>query len=354
MQMGESMSAQRIAVIAMIISILLGLLGCAPRVCVTPNPGPRSKGIRYYRPKPYLKVTPAIVPSGRDASQLYPNLVTVSLEYLPDFSEEYAIDVRSGLGIANVEIKLEDGWNLTEISQELDSQTDENISAAADLIEAIGGVVPTSDRDGEAEVKGFTVEATEVPLGYYEAVISRGPDGRKKLYGFRYLGFFPYEPCPLTMGGGASGCCNDPLTTLYGLTFHDGRMVFRPLTAMQAPVVEEPSQQSTSGEQATSETIPPPVRVDDPAEAGPWGDPAARRQLAANLETSLLGKLREPFPETQSVSASWRERAGTPQLRVEVVTSNIIERTALEKEVRGTLAQLSGGRFLYDVQVRQP
>ncbi len=153
----------------------------------------------------------------------------ISLVYLPDFSEEYAIDVRSGLGIANVGIKLEDGWNLTEISQELDSQADENVKAFASLLSAVGEVVPTAGSQSAAPEVSFTVAARNVPIGFYESII--GSDARccKRLYGFRYIGFVPFAGCPIDMSGQQSACCNDPNTGLYGLSYIDGQMLFLPL-----------------------------------------------------------------------------------------------------------------------------
>ena len=120
-------------------------------------------------------------------------LVRISLAYLPDFSEEYSIDVRSGLGIANVGIKLEDGWNLTEINQELDSQTDENTKALAEcLLTAVGDVVPTASKGENLATASFTVPARNVPIGFYESIIGLDSRGCKRLYGFRYVGFVPF------------------------------------------------------------------------------------------------------------------------------------------------------------------
>ena len=101
------------------------------------------------------------------------------MQYLPYFSEEYSINVRSGIGKADVSFKLDDGWNLTELNQNLDSQFDENLSAVADVVKAVGGVIPTGGA-GFAEggyqpekiTRKWVVQATNVPLGYYEAVIS--------------------------------------------------------------------------------------------------------------------------------------------------------------------------------------
>ena len=210
--------------------------GCTPRVIVRAHPLPDDCGIRFYRPKPYLKVEPAEVAIDKNQTSLVPGLVRISLAYLPDFSEEYAIDVRSGLGIANVGIKLQDGWNLTEISQELDSQTDENTKAFASLLSAVGDVVPTSSSGDRNATASFTVPAHNVPIGFYESIIGLDAHGCKRLYGFRYVGFVPFAGCPLDMGGSQSVCCDDPNSGLYGLSFVDGQMLFQLLAEMaQAP-----------------------------------------------------------------------------------------------------------------------
>ena len=334
------MKEQRIALIVMIIAILVGLLGCAPRVLVTPNPSPQTQGIRYYRPKPYLKVVPAEISVGKDATDIQPSLVTVTLEYLPDFSEEYAIEVKPGLGIANVSVKLEDGWNLTEISQELDSQTDENISAMADVLKAASGIIPTSKRADETTSQ-FTVAATNVPLGYYEAVLGCGPDGKKRLYGFRYLGFLPYEPCPTTMGGSVQACCNDPFVSLYGLTFENGRMVFKSLEAMQAPAQEDVRPVSRSN------SNPPlkPVHV----------APAKRRSPAATaseVEQLLLRELTPTSTDLQRVTAAWSDAPGGPQLSVIIFTSSPSEQARIQRRAEETLAAFANGTFLYVVSTQ--
>ena len=216
--------------------ILTVTIGCTPRVVVRSNPTAHDKGIRYYRPKPYLKIEPAEIGIAKDKTQLVPSLVRISLVYLPDFAEEYAIDVRTGFGTADVGIKLEDGWNLTEISQDLDSQTDENLEAIGSLIGEIGGIVPTSRASG-AEKMTVTVEATNVPIGFYESVIGRDGCGRKRLYGFRYLGFVPYSACPIEMTGHEHALCGDGCAPLYGLAFEAGRMVFKPLVVMASEPV---------------------------------------------------------------------------------------------------------------------
>jgi hypothetical protein len=210
------------------------LVGCTPRVLVRHNPGPQDTGIRYYRPKPYLKVEPAGVreTEGRTTTVTPSDeYVSISLEYLPDFSEEYSIDVRPGLGVAEVSIALEDGWNLTAINQTLDSQTDENIEAIAELAKAATEFVPSSSAEAAppGSSKRFVVEATNVPIGYYESVISEDGCGRKRLYGWRYVGFLPFAACPTEMCGSQHLACSAVPSDLFGLVFRNGAMVFQRL-----------------------------------------------------------------------------------------------------------------------------
>lgn len=217
-------------------------LGCAPRVRVKSNPGPHDQGIRYYRPKPYLLISNVAegVPNengkpGR--AVLDDRYVDIQLQYLPDFEEEYAIDVRTGFGVADVAITLEDGWNLTAINQKLDSQTDENLKAAAELMGSVANAAGAGSRisePGKSTSPSFRVKATNVPLGYYESVIGRDSCGRKRLYGFRYVGFIPYQSCPISMGG--SECGNCQTAEIYGLVFENGAMVFRPLHRVESLV----------------------------------------------------------------------------------------------------------------------
>lgn len=191
---------------------------------VRKDPGQHDRGIRFYRPKPYLLVEPAAGVSN--------DLVVMSLAYLPDFSEEYSIHVRAGFGVNKTKITLEDGWKLTQLDVDVDSKTSENITAIAGLIESIGGLIPAARAFGPSDKA--CIKASNVPLGYYESVISPGPDGRKRLYGWRYVGFAPFAACP-QQGTGAD--CLD-CQSLYGLVFESGAMVFKPLAAAAAPNVE--------------------------------------------------------------------------------------------------------------------
>lgn len=210
--------------------IAFAALGCTPRLRVIHNPTSADRGIRYYRPKPYLLITPATEESpgpGRNAlaRRASDEAVNLELRYLPDFTEEYALDVRPGLGSANVSIELEDGWNLVSLNQELDSQFDENLSSVADVIKAIP--TPSSGTPSESATERFTVRSSNVPLGFYESVIGRDDCGRKQMYGWRYVGFVPYGPCPVCPTGQDSAYCGDGTLALYGLVFQEGVMVFK-------------------------------------------------------------------------------------------------------------------------------
>lgn len=241
------------AILLLLVLTIASSIGCTPRVVVRANPTAHDKGVRYYRPKPYLKIEPAEIVTKSEA-KIVPSFVKISLVYMPDFSEEYSINVRSGFGTADVGIKLEDGWNLTEISQDLDSQTDENLEAIGSIISAIGDIQPTSGGGRNPETVSFTVPAYNVPIGFYESVIGRDSQGCKRLYGFRYLGFLPYSGCPVDMGGNQRACCGDLGNPLYGLTFIDGQMAFQPLDVIATTPIKT-AEQSQADTQSTASDV---------------------------------------------------------------------------------------------------
>lgn len=240
---------------------VLGLaVGCTPRVKVIASPKPHQSGIRYYRPKPYLLVTSgqaSVTVNDKEkttTTTTVPDIryVNIQLQYLPDFEEEYALDVKTGLGTANVNLTLEDGWNLTGINQQLDSQTDENLEAVANVVGALSKLpLAQGEKGGASENRQssptFCVKATNVPLGYYESVYERDACGRKRLVGFRYLGFMPYAACPLIMTGVECGHC--ATTEMYGLVFVGDCMVFKPLHEVQGEIPEQ--HYATAGALAT-------------------------------------------------------------------------------------------------------
>lgn len=219
--------------------ILLVLLACVSTGCILPrtkivkNPKDDDTGLRFYRPKPYLMVKPMINKSGEPVS----GFVTLETKMLPDFSEEYSVHVRPGIGSNETEITLTDGWNLTALNVNVDSQIDENVEAVAELVKSIP--IPTDGGNGE-----FVVPAINVPIGLYEAVLATNKQCRKQLMGFRYVGFVPFSPCPVNMCGETGAHCGAGV--IYGLVFDSevSGMVFKPLDELAftkpKPAIERP------------------------------------------------------------------------------------------------------------------
>jgi len=260
--------------------------GCIPTVRVTKNPGDCDKGVRYYRPKPYLMVTAAgqtQTTGGTTTVTPTDQYVNLDIKYLPDFSEEYTINVNPGLGVANVTISLQDGWNLTSINQNLDSKFADNLNAVANVLGKVapGGLVKTSDEGPPGLKERISVAARNVPLGLYESVIGVDQCGKKQLYGWRYVGFAPFNACPLYPTGAESACCNDGTLDLYGLVFENGVMLFKPLLKVRDISTTEASKRlEIVGVTGTAAS-------DNP------------RALAPDQQTAVLkSKLKMQFPDT--------------------------------------------------------
>lgn len=105
--------------------LLLLPLGCA-RVTVTHvQAGDRSPGVHFVRPRPYLLVSS----QGKDLKS--------EILWLPDLSQEYTVNLESGLGKANLNLKLKDGWMLTELGGETDTKFPETATAFGNVLETI-------------------------------------------------------------------------------------------------------------------------------------------------------------------------------------------------------------------------
>lgn len=227
--------------------------GCLPSTKVVKNPGLHDHGVRYYRPKPYLVIKPMIDKGGLPVA----GYVTIDQTMMPDYSEEYSIHVRAGLGTNDTNITLSEGWNLTGLNVQLDAQFDENLEAVAEVIKA----VPSLTSSESPALSGVAVRATNVPIGYYESVISKGCDGKKRLYGFRYVGFMPYAACPVESGGLEMLSCHDG--QVYGLFFdHDG-MVFKPLQPPPSLPYPDHVQHQHQHQHRVPLTTPPRYQGDD-------------------------------------------------------------------------------------------
>ncbi len=119
--------------------VLLGA-GCA-RVTVsrvTPE-NAKQPGLRFYRPHPYLWVT-------KDKEGALQGVVI----WLPDKNEEYAVKVSSGIGSANLKLKLDNGWNLTEFGEVRDSRVPETIAALTGSLKDLSTTLAGAQRTTKA------------------------------------------------------------------------------------------------------------------------------------------------------------------------------------------------------------
>lgn len=227
--------------------------GCTT-VVVKKDPCKLDRGIRYWRPKPYLfigpyggqqstatpaptgqsnqnsnstggggptasKTNPSTGNQGQGAVQLADsNFIKVSMEikYLPDYNEEYSIKLRPGIGTGSLGITLQDGWNLTSVNMQTDQKLPELISSIGGLIGAVtgkggaagGGSTGTTKGGGGAGGDMYVIVDTrpDVPLGFYEPIIATDPNGRKSMFGWRYVGFLPFAGLSGHAVPGTTGC----------------------------------------------------------------------------------------------------------------------------------------------------
>src|SRR5262249_25147711 len=184
------------------------------------------------------------------------NLVSISLDYLPDFAEEYSIHIRAGFGVNHTKVTLDKGWNLTSLDAEVDSKTAENINAIAALLGSVAKVIPsgaTAPAMGSPRVLVSEVPAYNVPLGYYEAVVNVDSCGEKRLYGWRYVGFMPFSTCPTNVSGLQSESCKDG--NIFGLVSENGVMVFKRLGDLESTPVKHAQLQNDGTSRGNADAL---------------------------------------------------------------------------------------------------
>ena len=152
------------------------------------------------------------------------------------------------------------------------------------------------------------VAATNVPIGYYESVISKGGNG-KVLTGWRYIGlttlgggqagFCREDSHAAACKGGPNGCITGPL---YGLVFFNGVMTFRQLDEIAnnqlCPMYVNPTA-----------TAPGPAGIDRDRSV----DPALRRSVS--METIRQPQHPAPLAERP------RPRIGPEQVVQDLVAA---------------------------------
>lgn len=131
--------------------VIFLMASCASVEIVKSNPDMKyEKGLRFYRPHPYLWVTKD------DNGALQSTII-----WLPNKKEDYMIRVKGGIGTVDLKCTLENGWNLTEFGETMDSKTPEMITALTGSLQGIttmgleakGTFIPglykfTFDKDG--------------------------------------------------------------------------------------------------------------------------------------------------------------------------------------------------------------
>ena len=98
------------------------------------NPG--EYGLRFYRPRPYLLVT------------LSDKGCTPSIQYLPDYSQEYILHPHYWIGSLTFKPTLEDGWNLTAFDSTVDTKIPDTINALTGFMKSAAEIA-TKQKAGE-------------------------------------------------------------------------------------------------------------------------------------------------------------------------------------------------------------
>lgn len=114
---------------------LIFVIGCA-RVEIEriTSENPYKKGVRFYRPHPYFLVT-----KNKEGN------LQGTICWLPDKKEEYMINVKSGIGVAETKFTLENGWNLTQFGETQDAKSPEMINALAGTLRGVAGILETKE-----------------------------------------------------------------------------------------------------------------------------------------------------------------------------------------------------------------
>jgi len=126
--------------------LLLSWMGCASVKVEPVQPGANADGLRFFRPAPYLLV--ATTEAGQSGKPGQANRkVTYQLIWLPDYSKEYRIHHTGFIGSASLKVKLDSGWQLTELGIDRDTKAPDMVKEGTGLAKALG--VAASAKNGE-------------------------------------------------------------------------------------------------------------------------------------------------------------------------------------------------------------
>ena len=99
------------------------------------------------------------------------------LVYLPDLAERHELNLVARSGNLSLNIDLKDGWQLTKLSFVSDSQTDETIQAAAELVKALSPAFTPTAAAGGTNANDVLVKLLETIVGL------KAPPSSQKLEG---------------------------------------------------------------------------------------------------------------------------------------------------------------------------
>lgn len=123
---------------------LIALVGCAHLDVVRIGDGDRvTKGVRFWRPAPYLLVTET---DGKP---------TASIVWLPNPDEQYAVRSHEGLGSLEYTATVENGWNLTSLTEKRDPKVPETIDSLTKLLTAVNPASAQGAREPIGDIKHF-------------------------------------------------------------------------------------------------------------------------------------------------------------------------------------------------------
>jgi len=129
----------------LVVTLLAMLAGCAG-IKIVKVTDDSTEGLRFYRPEPYLIVTSS----------------STTIQWLPNFKQEYAVQVRSGwFGSIEPKIALDNGWNLTSLGGTITSNGSGAVTSITSLLTTVAPLVG---------LKGFKATENESGKGYEENV----------------------------------------------------------------------------------------------------------------------------------------------------------------------------------------
>lgn len=120
-------------------------------------------------------------PTGNDGKKLggggkpAVNPGAISIVWLPDYCQMYAVQGRAGLGSQSLKVTLEDGWRLSSIDSETDNtQILESLTSLAKTFLETRADVKTAEIEAATDEDAAPKEKARVPAKVYRKTVSYG------------------------------------------------------------------------------------------------------------------------------------------------------------------------------------